>query len=199
MAETRDSGEFYWYDPPMRGQLSIENLHIPAKLRKTVLKRPYNITVNQDFEDVIDGCAALTDDRQETWINAGIRDLFVQLHKEGHAHSVEARDKDGKLCGGLYGLAIGGAFMGESMFSRADNASKVALVALCAQLWKQDFTVLDTQFINDHLKQFGAYEIPKDAYLEKLVPAVCANAVFIEQNQSGISFDTIENYLQRNP
>lgn len=196
MADSRDSEEFYWYDPPMRGQLSIENLHIPAKLRKTLLKHPYDITVNQDFEAVIDGCAARADDRADTWINQGIRDLFVQLHKEGHAHSIESR-KNGKLMGGLYGLAIGGAFMGESMFSRATDASKAALVALCAQLHKQGFKILDTQFINDHLKQFGAYEIPKAAYIEQLVPAAFMEISFLDNNQQTIDFETIQQYLSK--
>lgn len=196
MADSRVSEEFYWYDPPMRGQLSIDNLHIPAKLRKTLLKNPYEITVNQNFEAVIDGCAARAHDRDETWINQGIRDLFIQLHKEGHAHSVESR-KDDKLLGGLYGLAIGGAFMGESMFSRATDASKAALVALCAQLHRQGFQILDTQFINDHLKQFGAYEIPKAEYIEQLVPAVFMDISFLDNNQQTISFETIKQYINR--
>lgn len=171
MAENRDSSEFHWYDPPLRGQLSIERLHIPERLKRTVLRFPYDIRIDTAFAQVIDGCAAQAPDRPETWINDGIRSLFIDLHKSGYAHSVEAW-KDNELAGGLYGLAIGGAFMGESMFSRARDASKICLVHLCARLWKGGFTVLDTQFTNPHLEQFGVHEIPREDYLNKLQGAL---------------------------
>lgn len=177
MADDSGSEEFYWYDPPQRGQLSIEKLHIPARLQRRVLQEPYEIRVDTAFADVIKACAAAVDNRPQTWINDGIRDLFTELHKAGHAHSIECW-QDNKLVGGLYGLAIGGFFSGESMFSRKKDASKIALVHLCARLWKGGFSLLDTQFINDHLLQFGAYEVPREDYLSKLQDAVARPARF---------------------
>lgn len=177
MADSREAGDFYWYDPPLRGQLSIAGLRIPDRLRRTVLRFPYDIRIDTDFASVIDGCAEAGRNRPQTWINQSIRDLFVALHRAGHAHSVEAWE-NGVLVGGLYGLALGGAFMGESMFSRARDASKITLVHLCARLWKGGFTVLDTQFVNPHLTQFGVYEIPGAAYRGKLRPALNAAADF---------------------
>lgn len=196
MAEDKDSPDFYWYDPLLRGQLPIQQLHVSKNLRKTALRGKYNLTINTDFKGVIDGCAAATTDRPETWINRGIRDLFVALHQAGHAHSIEARNKDGKLVGGLYGLAIGGAFMGESMFSRATDASKVALVGLCAQLSHQGFTVLDTQYINEHLRQFGAYEIPRAEYLHRLQKAVTQNTIFAAPDEHEIPPIRLQEFLK---
>lgn len=172
MADSADADEFYWYDPPQRGQLSITDLHIPQRLARSVRQAPYRVTINTDFVGVIDGCAATQTGRETTWINAGIRDLFLALHEAGFAHSVECRDRENRLIGGLYGLALGGAFMGESMFSTVRDASKIALVHLCARLWKAGFRVLDTQFVNDHLQQFGIYELPKAAYLQRLRAAL---------------------------
>ncbi len=178
MADSRNAAQFHWYDPPLRGQLSITGLHIPARLQRTVLKFPYQVKIDTAFEEVIDGCAAPGKGRVETWINSGIRKMFIDLHHAGYAHSVEAWDGD-KLVGGLYGLAIGGAFMGESMFSRARDASKIALVHLCARLWKGGFSLLDTQFTNPHLEQFGVYEVPRDEYLQALHLALSNDADFI--------------------
>ncbi|MEM6780619.1 MAG: leucyl/phenylalanyl-tRNA--protein transferase [Pseudomonadota bacterium] len=164
MADTADALFYNFYRPDMRGQLSIEELHIPKKLRKTVRHFPYKVTINQDFEGVIAECAKEGGKgRETTWINDTIRNVFIKLHKKGKAHSVECWQDD-KLVGGLYGLAIGKVYCGESMFSRATDASKIALVHLAARLWKAGFTILDTQFINDHLSQFGAYEIPQEDY-----------------------------------
>jgi len=163
MADDKDSESVDFYRPEMRGQLSINNLHIPKKLLKQVKQNPYKITRNTDFVGVIDGCAGEYKGRNSTWINPIIRDVFIELHTQGHAHSVEAW-QDGKLVGGLYGLAIGAVFCGESMFSTADNASKIALVHLCTHLEQAGFTVLDTQFTNPHLEQFGIYEIPQEEY-----------------------------------
>lgn len=171
MADSAEAEEFFWYDPPLRGQLSITDLHIPARLKKSVLAGPYDVRIDTAFEEVLNGCAAATDDRPKTWINKGIRDLFMELHCAGFAHSVECW-KDGALAGGLYGLAIGGFFSGESMFSRKRDASKVALVHLCARLSRGGFSLLDTQFINDHLRQFGAYEISRESYRRQLREAV---------------------------
>lgn len=163
MAESVDDESYNFYRPHMRGQLSIPNLHIPKKLLKQVKQAPYTIKINTNFASVIDGCASQYKGRQDTWINPIIRDVFIKLHDLGHAHSVEAW-QDNQLVGGLYGLAIGAVFCGESMFSTADNASKIALVHLCARLHKGGFTVLDTQFTNPHLEQFGLYEIPQEEY-----------------------------------
>lgn len=184
MADSAESEEFYWYDPPLRGQLPIAKLHIPQRLRRTVLKFPFQIEVDTDFAAVIDACAApdKRKDREKTWINEGIRALFIELNDMGYAHSVECW-REGKLVGGLYGMALGSVFMGESMFSRVRDASKVALVHLCARLWKGGFTVLDTQFINEHLRQFGAFEIAREEYQKRLRRALATPADF---NLSGI-------------
>ncbi len=163
MAERADSDDYHWYDPDPRGQLSIENLHIPQRLRTTIMQFPFEIRIDTAFADVIDGCAAATPERTETWINKPIRDMFIALHAAGHAHSIECW-KDGMLAGGVYGLALGAVFCGESMFSRDTGTSKIALVHLCARLWKGGFHVLDTQYVNDHLRQFGVYEISRDQY-----------------------------------
>ena len=177
MADSIHAKTISWYSPEMRGQLPIAGLHVPERLRRSVLQAPYDIKINTAFADVIDGCAALTAERRESWINQDIKDIFTTLHKEGHAHSVESW-QDGALAGGLCGAGIGGAFMGESMFSRARDASKIALVHLCARLWHLNFTVLDTQFINEHIAQFGAHEIARDDYLRKLSISLKINTSF---------------------
>lgn len=165
MAESADDDEFAFYKPSMRGLIPIQGLHVSRRLSKTIRQQKFTITLNAAFEDVIDGCAAPSSEkRAKTWINRPIRDIFVMLHHAGHAHSVECWNADGTLAGGIYGLSIGAVFCGESMFSRETDASKVALTALCALLWKCGYTVLDTQFINPHLVQFGAYEMPQEDY-----------------------------------
>lgn len=171
MADSADAPEFFWYDPPQRTQIPIKDLHIPKRLLRTVRQSVYEVRVDTAFEAVIDACAESTENRPKTWINGDIRAIFIALHGKGFAHSVECW-KDGVLTGGVYGLAIGGFFSGESMFSRRRDASKVALVHLCARLWRGGFTMLDAQFMNDHLRQFGAYEIPRDSYQEKLQAAL---------------------------
>ena len=163
MADDAESLFYNFYRPDLRGQLSIQDLHIPKKLLKTLKQAPYEITIDQDFSGVIADCATSKKGRDSTWINPIIRDVFIKLHKLGHAHSVECW-QNGKLVGGLYGLALGAVFCGESMFSTARDASKIALVHLCARLSKGGFTVLDTQFTNEHLEQFGIYEIPQIEY-----------------------------------
>ncbi len=165
MAESADDDDFDFYKPVLRGLIPIEGLHIPKRLLKTIRRNKFTLTLNAAFEDVIDGCAEpSSEQRAKTWINTPIRDIFVMLHKGGHAHSVECWNDRGELVGGIYGLAIGAVFCGESMFSRERDASKVALVGLCALLWKAGYTTLDAQFINPHLLQFGAYEIPQEEY-----------------------------------
>lgn len=167
MADSADNDEFDFYRPVLRGLLPIDTLHIPRRLLKTLRHSPFTVTVNTAFETVIDACAQKRKKRPTTWINAPIRNIFAALHRAGHAHSVECW-KDGRFAGGIYGLAIGGVFCGESMVSFETDASKVALVHLCARLWKGGFTVFDTQFTNPHLEQFGIYEIPQAAY-EKII------------------------------
>lgn len=178
MAESAEDQHFNFYRPDKRGQLSIENIHIPKKLLKTLKNNPYEIKIDTDFIGVIDGCAAVSKSRQSTWINRPIRDVFIELHDLGYAHSVEAWH-DGQLVGGLYGLAIGALFCGESMFSRMDDASKVCLIHLCARLSKGGFSVLDTQFTNEHLEQFGAYEIPQEEYEEIIKTEIKKPADFL--------------------
>lgn len=163
MAESAQSLFFNFYRPEMRGQLSLTQLHVPKRLRKTVRQAPYTIKVNTAFADIIDMCAEENKARETTWINKPIRNVFIEMHALGHAHSVECWDGM-TLVGGLYGMALGRVFCGESMVSHATDASKIALVHLCARLWKGGFSILDTQFTNAHLEQFGVYEIPQEEY-----------------------------------
>jgi len=189
MAYNAESPYIHWICPEERGQLSITDIHFPKRLIKTIRRGPYTIKINGDFSGVIAMCAETNAGRPETWINESIRDVFIQLHKAGHAHSVEAwrMGEDGEeLVGGLYGLAIGGAFFGESMFSRATDASKICLAHLVARLWKGGFTVLDTQFVNDHLKQFGVYEVSHEQYKMQLDEAIEVSADF---HLGGIDID----------
>jgi len=177
MAEGANSKDLYWYEPDPRGQLPIENLHIPRKLIKTIKKKPYEIRCDTAFDRVITLCAEPMSGRDKTWINQEIIDLFCELHEMGFAHSVETWEGD-NLVSGIYGIALGAAFFGESMFSRKTDASKIALVYLTARLWKQGFKIFDTQYINDHLKQFGVYEISKEEYRAELLQALKMPAQF---------------------
>ncbi|PZO87147.1 MAG: leucyl/phenylalanyl-tRNA--protein transferase [Micavibrio aeruginosavorus] len=194
MADSADDPSFAFYRPYQRGIIPIESVHIPSKLLKVLRRHDYMVTINQSFEAVIDGCAAAKDKRSTTWINRPIRDLFVALHHEGRAHSIETRRHDGTLIGGLYGLAIGRVFCGESMFSEEPNASKIALIHLCALLWSSGFTTLDTQFINPHLLQFGAYEIPQEEYEERIATEMAEDIPL--QRPSGDEFKSLlERFL----
>lgn len=170
MAEARDANRLHWLDPDPRGVLPLDGFHLPRRLRRTVLSGPFTVTADADFGAVILGCAAPAPGREGTWINAEIEALFRALHSMGHAHSVEVWE-DGALVGGLYGVAVGAAFFGESMFSRARDASKVALVHLVARLKMAEAMLLDTQFLTGHLAQFGALEIPRAAYKALLAVA----------------------------
>ncbi len=172
MADSRDAAELYWYMPEMRGVIPLEHFHVPHSLQKFLRQCPYTITIDTAFERVIRACAdSKTEKRQDTWINDTIIALYCQLAAEGSAHSVEVWENN-ILAGGLYGVSIGGAFFGESMFSLAANASKVALVHLVERLRKAGYVLLDTQYVNDHLLQFGVMEIPKKDYLECLSKAL---------------------------
>jgi len=174
MADTRDGDRLYWLDPELRGVLPLNSFHLSRRLLRTALSEVYEVASDADFEGVIAGCAASAPGRDDTWINADIERLFTRLHRMGHAHSVECR-QDGRLVGGLYGVVIGGAFFGESMFSLAPNASKVALVHLVERLKRAGYLLLDTQYVNDHLLQFGVKEIARRDYLELLAKALNAS------------------------
>ncbi len=171
MAETRRGHRLYWLDPELRGVLPLDGFHLPKRLLRTVLSDRYEVTSNQSFAEVVAGCAAAAPGREDTWINADIERLFGDLHRRGFAHSVECR-QGGALMGGLYGVSLGGVFFGESMFSVARDASKVALVHLVARMRLGGYTLLDTQFVTRHLAQFGADEIPRDQYKMLLAAAV---------------------------
>jgi leucyl/phenylalanyl-tRNA---protein transferase len=179
MAESRDAQTLYWLDPEQRGVIPLEAFHLPRRLARRVRQAPYVITANTAFEAVIDACAAPRPSSADSWINAEIRRLFLALHGQGHAHSLEAW-RDGALVGGLYGVALGGAFFGESMFSRADDASKIALVHLVARLRLGGFTLLDAQFQTEHLAQFGTQEVPRALYKRLLADAVERSAQFLD-------------------
>jgi leucyl/phenylalanyl-tRNA--protein transferase len=171
MAETRRGNRLYWLDPERRGVLPLDRFHAPRRLLRTVRSGPYTVTSDQDFPAVIAACASSAPGREDTWINPDIERLFSALHQQGHAHSVECR-WEGALVGGLYGVSLGGAFFGESMFSRARDASKVALVHLVARLRAGGYQLLDTQFTTSHLEQFGTEEVPRDDYKRLLAAAV---------------------------
>ncbi len=175
MAETRDATELFWLDPEPRGILPLDGFHLSRRLRRTALAGGFEVTTDRAFEAVIDGCAAPAPGREESWINPQIRSLFLAVHRMGAAHSIECW-QDGRLCGGLYGIAIGGAFFGESMFSRRRDASKVALVFLVARLRLGGFRLLDTQFITSHLSQFGAIEVARARYRGMLAEATAVEA-----------------------
>ena len=171
MAETRRGQRLYWLDPEQRGILPLDGFHLPRRLLRTVLSGPYEVSSNRVFASVIASCAAAAPGREDTWINGEIERLFLDLHRQGHAHSVETW-QDGRLVGGLYGVSLGGVFFGESMFSTARDASKVALVHLVARLRLGAYKLLDTQFVTGHLAQFGTREVSRTVYKALLADAV---------------------------
>lgn len=175
MAASKDAEDIQFFQPDIRGVLPIRPPHIPKRLQRLLRKQPFEIHWNQNFPAVIDGCAAPRSDTQDTWINPQIRRLYISLHMLGFAHSVEVYE-EGQLVGGLYGVAIGGAFFGESMFSRVSNASKIALCHLMARLRYVNFKLLDAQFVNDHLIQFGIESIDKDDFQKQLEHAINSKA-----------------------
>jgi leucyl/phenylalanyl-tRNA---protein transferase len=177
MAESADDPGIHWIEPPLRGVIPLEGFHVPSRLARTVRSGRFEVRVNGDFESVIDGCAEPNRGRARTWINARIRTLYGRLHEIGHCHSIEAYE-NGVLAGGLYGVSLGRAFFGESMFHRARDASKVALVHLVARLKAGGFVLLDTQFVTDHLKTFGAIEVPRRQYHRLLEDALAGEANF---------------------
>ncbi len=177
MADSRGSDKLYWLDPEQRGILPLDRFHLSRRLYRTVRSGVFEVSVDRDFPATIAGCASSAPGRQDTWINPQIEHLYGQLHRMGYAHSVECR-RDGLLVGGLYGVALGGAFFGESMFSFATDASKVALVHLIARLRLGGFRLLDTQFVTAHLSQFGVEEIPRDQYKILLTTALDVDAAW---------------------
>jgi leucyl/phenylalanyl-tRNA--protein transferase len=177
MAEARDDPELFWIDPELRGVLPLDAFHVPKRLKRTIRHSPFEIRIDTAFREVMLGCSEDSTSRHGTWINAQILDLYCGLFARGNAHSVECWNDD-KLVGGLYGVSLGAAFFGESMFSRERDASKVALVHLVARLIVGGYRLLDTQFVTEHLRQFGAIEIPRDAYRVKLHEATKARADF---------------------
>ena len=175
MAESRDAERLYWLDPEQRGVIPLDGFHLPKRLLRTTLSHRFAVTSNRAFAAVIAACAEPAEGREETWINPDIERLFGALHEAGHAHSIEVWEgapEDGQLAGGLYGVALGGAFFGESMFSRVRDASKVALVHLVARLLLFGFRLLDAQFETTHLAQFGCHEVPRARYKRLLAEAV---------------------------
>ncbi|QTC89073.1 leucyl/phenylalanyl-tRNA--protein transferase [Brevundimonas pondensis] len=171
MAEARDDPRVFLVEPDQRGVVPLDRFHIPTRLRRTVRGEPFQVRVDTAFAAVLGACAASMPGREDTWINDPIRRLYLELHARGHAHSLECW-RDEFLVGGLYGVTLGGAFFGESMFSRERDASKVALVHLVARLRKGGWSLLDAQFLTEHLSQFGAVETPQAAYLRLLKPAL---------------------------
>ncbi|MGQ0485380.1 MAG: leucyl/phenylalanyl-tRNA--protein transferase [Hyphomicrobiales bacterium] len=177
MAESAEDNALYWIEPEERGVIPLDGLHVSHSLRRRVRQQHFEIGIDSDFAAVIEACAARTAARQTTWINSRIRSLYTQLHRMGCCHSVECR-RDGRLVGGLYGVRIGAAFFGESMFSRETDASKVALVHLVARLRAGGFMLLDAQFVNPHLTRLGAVAVAKGDYHRLLEPALEADADF---------------------
>ena len=172
-------GDVRWYSPDPRGVIPLDAFHVPSRLARTLRKRPFEIRVNTRFRDVIERCAERTNN-EGNWIDREIVESYCELHAKGFAHSVEVW-KDGQLVGGLYGVALGGAFFGESMFHSVTDASKAALVALVERLRARGFVLLDTQWVTDHLLQFGAIEITRRRYLRRLDEALTVDATFAER------------------
>ena len=189
MAESADDAGLYWIEPEVRGVIPLDRFHLPRRLARTVASDRFAIRADHDFAAVIACCAGAAIDRPKTWINARIRKLYGELFEIGACHTVEAW-RDGKLVGGLYGVSLGAAFFGESMFSRERDASKVALVHLVARLKVGGFTLLDTQFTTSHLKQFGAIDVERRVYQEMLEEAIARRADFYRL-AGGVTSDVI--------
>ena len=177
MAESADDPALYWIEPDMRGIIPLEGFHVPARLARTVRTTPWTVWVDRDFDAVIEGCAEPKQDRARTWINTRIRRIYRALYERGHCHTVEVYDGD-ELVGGLYGVSLGRAFFGESMFHRARDASKIALVHLVARLKAGGYRLLDTQYVTEHLTTFGAVEVPKRRYHRLLEEALIGEGDF---------------------
>ena len=191
MAESRDDGRLFWIDPDRRGVLPLDRFRVPRRLRRRLRQKPFTVTADEAFDAVMRGCAEPTPERPSTWINREIIELYSALHRMGHAHSIECWRGD-ELLGGLYGVSLGAAFFGESMFSRETDASKAALVHLGARLKLGGFRLLDTQFVTTLLRQFGTVEISRSEYHRRLAHAIKAEARF----QRELGADEFESFLQ---
>jgi leucyl/phenylalanyl-tRNA--protein transferase len=178
MAESAEDSALYWIEPQQRGILLLDQVHVPRRLARTIRQRVYDVRVDTNFEAVIEGCATPSPGRRTTWINRKIRGLYRELFDAGYCHTVETW-QGSKLVGGLYGVSLGGAFFGESMFSTARDASKVALIYLCARLIHGGFSLLDTQFVTEHLKQFGTMEIDRTEFHSLLEKSLAHAADFL--------------------
>jgi len=184
MAETADDPDVFWVDPEQRGILPLDGFHLPRRLARTLRQGVFDVRCDAAFEAVVRGCAEPTPERPKTWINEEIVRLYAALHRLGFAHSVEVW-RGSELVGGLYGVALGAAFFGESMYSRVTDASKVALAQLVARLRLGGFRLLDTQFVTDHLQQFGAVEISRAQYHRRLTAAIQLKAYLPREPLAG--------------
>jgi len=191
MAESQDDPELFWVDPQFRGVFELNNFHISRSLARRISREPFTIRTNTAFMDVIAGCAG----REQTWINAQLLELYEQLHEMGHAHSQEVWEGD-VLVGGVYGLTIGAAFFGESMFSHRTDASKIALAYLVDRLRQGGFALFDTQFITPHLESMGAVEIPRNAYHLLLEQALPLEADFLRQSEVPSAYSVLQRNTQ---
>ena len=195
MSDGRDDLKIFWVDPENRGILPLDNFHLPRRMHRIVRTDQFQIRTDTAFAEVMDACAAPALGRWTTWINHEIQELFLDLHERGFAHCVETWAND-ELAGGLYGIALGGAFFGESMFSRRNNASKVALIHLVGRLKLGGFILLDTQFITNHLIQFGAVEITRAAYHSRLASALSVVGDFNLSGKSLTSATVLQSITQ---
>ena len=195
MSESFDDPKIYWINPKKRGIIPIKDFKISKSLKKEIKKNKFKITINKNFNKVITNCAKKTKNRPKTWINKKIIDSYSNLHEIGHAHSIEAWFQN-KLVGGLYGVSLGTAFFGESMFSTMSNASKICLVYLIANLNKKGFTLLDTQFVNPYLKKLGAIEISRKKYLKILGNSLKKNIDFNKKIPQSSIYEDIQSMTQ---
>ena len=196
MSDARDDEYLFLVDPPMRGVLPLDRLHVPSRLARTVRKDDFTVRIDTAFTQMIEMCAEEAQNRTSTWISHSIQALYQALFARGLAHSVEVWDED-ELLGGLYGVAIGGAFFGESMVSRARDVSKIALVHLVARLKAGGFTLLDCQFQTEHLSQFGVVEIPKSEYVVKLAAAIDLKTDFYDLPTGASGKDVMAIVLEK--
>ena len=194
MAKNRFDSKIYFVNPKKRALLPIRDFHVSKSFSRFIKKKPFYVTVNTNFKKVINKCA--TENRSDTWINKTIENQFYDLHKIGVAHSIECWKND-EIVGGIYGIALGGCFFAESMFSSASNASKFALINLVARLYYLNYSILDIQFINDHLRQFGAFEITQDLFKKKISKYINHNVDFQSLSDKDEDlFDNVLSFLQ---
>lgn len=196
MAESADDPALYWIEPEKRGIIPLDRFHVSGRLARTVRSDRFAVTVDRDFDGVIEGCAASLPGRPRTWINDRIRALYRKLYERRHCHSIEVYEGD-DLVGGLYGVTLGRAYFGESMFHRARDASKVALVHLVARLKAGGFRLLDTQFVTDHLRRFGAVEMPRRQYHKLLEAALVGESDFLALGKNPLSGEQVLAQLTR--